>query len=155
MQRRMSKPKRSKVSRRVFFGAVALSSLSCLPGAYGNSQYPSFADVVHVEHIIENVRKPVAIKRCHWEQLPDQVRYERYHPERHIRSKRVIERRAKRCRNVTEYRTQKITKGYNVTLRYQGETFTRHMMQRPGARVPVSIEIAELTAESNTDTVID
>ncbi len=155
MHRQIYAPTDFYTPRRLFIWSLALTSFVCLPSTFANSQYPSFAEVVGVESISQNVRKPIEVKRCRWEQLPDQVRYERFHPDRYSHTKRIIERRAKRCRTVTEYRVRKITTGYNVTLNYQGETFTRHMLQRPGSRVPVSVEVAELTPQSNTNTHSD
>jgi len=99
--------------------------------------YPAYAEVLQVRSVSQPVRSQSPVRRCTWETLPDRVSYDRRYGER-----RVIERRAKRCRTIYETRTSTRVTGYDVTLRYNGETFTRRMSVRPGDRVPVTIEIS-------------
>ena len=134
------------MGRNRYLWGIMLGAGVCLPlGAYPATPpsssslgtYPSFADVVRVEEMtaMTTVRSPV--KRCTWEQLPDQVEYNRYRQER-----RVTERHARRCRTIYESKAVRTVTGYNVTLRYNGETFTRQMSARPGPRLPVSVEVS-------------
>jgi uncharacterized protein YcfJ len=103
------------------------------------TRYPGFADVISVKEIVQLNTQQTPQKRCTWEQLPDRVVYDRYRQER-----RVTERRARRCRTEMTSRTVRRVTGYNVTLRYNGETFTRTTVLHPGKRMPVSIEVAPM-----------
>ncbi len=134
------------MGRNHYLWGIMLGAGICLPlGAYPATHpsssslgtYPSFADVVRVEEMtaMTTVRSPV--KRCTWQQLPDQVEYNRYRQER-----RVTERRARRCHTIYESKSVRTVTGYKVTLRYNGETFTRQMSARPGPRLPVSVEVS-------------
>ena len=106
---------------------------------HAGAAYPAYAEVVRTEKISHLQDRRTPIKRCTWEQLPSRVTYEHRYGER-----RVVERRAKRCRTVYETRTIEQIPGYNVTLRYNGELFPRRMQVHPGVRVPVTVEITPL-----------
>jgi len=101
------------------------------------SSYPSFADVIKAEAITRRETTRTPVRRCTWEQLPSRVHY---YPHRHERH--VTERRAERCRTTHESRVVEHIVGYNVTLRYNGETFSRRTNAHPGRRMPVSVEIS-------------
>jgi uncharacterized protein YcfJ len=106
---------------------------------HAGATYPAYAEVVRAEKVSHLQHRRTPIKRCTWEQLPSRVtsRYRYGEPQ-------VVERRAKRCRTVYETRSIEQITGYDVTLRYNGEIFTRRMQVHPGVRVPVTIEITPL-----------
>ena len=118
---------------------MASSSNAATSEPHMGASYPAYAEVVRAEKISHLQHKRTPIKRCTWEYLPRRVTYEHRYGER-----RVIERRAKRCRTVYENKTIEQITGYDVTLRYNGETFTRRMQIHPGVRVPVTVEITPL-----------
>ena len=115
--------------------ATLTASAHAAPDKTGVASYPAYADVISARKVTERESRQTPVKRCTWERLPSEVRYERY-GERH-----VIERRAKRCRTVYETNSVDRIVGYDVTLRYNGETFTRRMRTHPGVRLPVTVEI--------------
>lgn len=116
-------------------GAILLLAIGSVPDTHAAS-YPAYAEVVRAEKIVQSKQTRTPVKRCTWEQLPSRVRYEHRYGER-----RVIERRAKRCRTTYEHATAEHVTGYNVTLRYNGETFTRRTVTHPGTRMPISVDI--------------
>lgn len=101
--------------------------------------YVSYAEVINSTPIYAHrtVNKPV--KRCVWEQLPPVERYHRGGLERH-----VTERRAKRCRYENTAAQTRFVTGYEVTLVYQGSTFTRITSKKPSKRMPITVEVALL-----------
>lgn len=101
----------------------------------GKISYPAYAEVVRADKITTREQQNTPIKRCTWEQLPSRVHYERYG------ERRVVERRAKRCRTTYDTRTVERVTGYQVTLRYNGETFTRRTLTHPGRRVPITVDL--------------
>lgn len=101
--------------------------------------YPSFADVIASKPIYSQSTVYNPVRRCTWETLPSVERYSRNGYER-----RVIERRAKRCRYENRPQFSKQVTGYEVTLRYQGSVFTRTTATQPGNRMPITVEIAAL-----------
>ena len=120
--------------------AVMLLSFSWVYDASARTTtYPAYAEVVRAEKIVQQTQNRTPVKRCTWEQLPSRVRFEPRYGER-----RVIERRAKRCRTSYESRTVEHITGYNVTLRYNGETFTRRTLTHPGTRMPITVDIEPL-----------
>jgi len=121
-------------------GAVLLLTIGIAPQAR-TATYPAYAEVVRAEKIVQPQQTRTPVKRCTWEQLPSRVRYEPHYGQR-----RVIARRAKRCRTTYESRTVAHVTGYNVTLRYNGTTFSRHMPVHPGTRVPITVDIHPLAA---------
>ena len=110
--------------------ALGGTSVAAAPDA----TYQGYALVIKTTPIIEHTKTRVPVQRCTWEQLPSRTRYYPAYNER-----RVMERRLKRCR--TDYKTRiiKNTVGFDVTLIYNGETFSRRTVEHPGTRLPVSI----------------
>ncbi len=99
--------------------------------------YVGFARVVRADPIVTRHVERAPVKRCAWEYAPDRLRhYERYDSSH--------TRRIKRCRTTREARVHKTITGYNVTLRYNGETFTRRTEDHPGTRMPVRVEVVLL-----------
>ena len=123
--------------------ALTATIMCCLlstPVAVSAAQtYQGRAEVIAVHPLKRSKTTLVPVKQCHWQQLPQRVQH---YPHRYER--RVIERRAKRCRTVEQSRTVQHITGYNVTLRYQGETFTKFSRTHPGSTMPVSIAIRPL-----------
>ena len=102
--------------------------------------YPGYAEVLRVEAITQRQQQRTPVQRCTWEQLPSRVRYQpSYGHGPAVR--RVTERRAKRCRTVYRDNTVEQVTGYDVTLSYNGEIFTRRTLTHPGARLPVTVEL--------------
>ncbi len=116
--------------------AATLLSAACCTMAAQAATYPAYAEVLEAKKIVQQKQTRTPVKRCTWEQLPSRVRYEHRYGER-----RVIERRAKRCRTSYQSRTVNEVTGYDVTLRYNGETFTRRTLTHPGTRIPITVEV--------------
>ena len=103
----------------------------------GTESYVGFAQVVRADPIVTRHVERVPVKRCAWEYAPVRRRhYERYDSPH--------ARRIQRCRTARESRVRETVTGYDVTLRYNGETFTRRTDTHPGARMPVQVEVVLL-----------
>ena len=99
--------------------------------------YVGFARVVRADPIVTRRVERVPVKRCAWEYTPVRRRY-------HDRYDTPQARRIQRCRTSQESRVRETVTGYDVTLRYNGETFTRRTAAHPGARMPVQVEVVPL-----------
>lgn len=45
------------------------------------------------------------------------------------------------CRVTERYREEQRADGYQVTYRYQGKTYSTHMVQHPGKRIPIEVSV--------------
>ena len=119
----------------LLFGAAP--SFGAVDPDFGNDTYVGLAHVVRTEPIVARHVERVPVKRCAWEYAPERRRY-------YDRYEAPQARRIKRCRTSEESRVRETITGYEVTLRYNGETFTRRTDTQPGARMPVQVEVALL-----------
>ncbi len=121
--------------------SVLLLGAAPSPGAeaaeLGTGTYVGLAHVVRTEPIVARHVERVPVKRCAWEYVPVRRRYHERYDTPHAR-------RIQRCRTSEESRVRETITGYDVTLRYNGETFTRRTDTQPGARMPGEVEVVLL-----------
>ncbi len=115
----------------------AAPAFGAVDAEVGTNTYVGLAHVVRTEPIVARHVERVPVKRCAWEYAPERRRY-------HDRYDTPRTRRMQRCRTSEESRVRETITGYEVTLRYNGETFTRRTDTQPGARMPVQVEVALL-----------
>ena len=101
------------------------------------ASYVGYAQVVAANPIVSRRVERTPVKRCAYEYAPVRRRYY----ERHDTSSG---RRIRRCRTTYESRVDEQITGYDVTLRYNGETFQRRTASHPGTRVPLQVEVVPL-----------
>ena len=103
-----------------------------------SASYVGYARVIEADPIVSRHIERVPVKRCAWEYAPVRRRYyDRHDAAPHSR-------RIQRCRTTYESRVQEQITGYDVTLRYNGETFQRRTSTHPGTRVALRVEVMPL-----------
>ena len=113
------------------------SSPELAPADQNVAAYAGMARVVRADPIVARRVEKVPVKRCAWEYAPVRRRYHERYDTPHAR-------RIQRCRTTQETRVRETVTGYDVTLKYNGETFTRRADEHPGSRMPVHVEVVLL-----------
>ncbi len=117
--------------------AGAVDSGALEDDSASTASYVGYAQVVKADPIVSRQVERTPVKRCAWEYAPVRRRYY----DRHDTSS---SRRIRRCRTTYESRVDEQITGYDVTLRYNGETFHRRTATHPGTRVPLRVEVVPL-----------